>query len=80
MIKTKSLALITACATGLKVQGFWDDVQDDLDSWKANIENFSLDEPVSATTEQSDRSINLWGKEIFGDIWTDVHTFGDPDE
>ena len=43
MIKTKSLALITACVTGLKVQGFWDDVQDDLDSWKANIENFSLD-------------------------------------
>ena len=43
MINTKSFALITACAAGLKVKGFWDDVQDDLDSWIANIENFSLD-------------------------------------
>ena len=48
MIKTKILALITTCAAGLKVKGFWDDVQDDLDSWKANIENFSLDDPVAA--------------------------------
>ena len=81
MSKTKTLTLVVACATGIKIQeSFWDRVDDDLDSWKANIENFDLDTPISAWIEQTDRSLNLWGEEIFGGDWTWVDTLGDPDE